>query len=166
MPSKAVIRCSELLAERNLRISFAESATAGKLSLEFALTEQSGQILTGSVISYDVDVKKTILSVPAEIIDQFTPESPEVTESMAIGLSGMMSSDLYVAVTGLPIPGGSESPEKPVGTMFFHIITPEGSYPYNRQFCGECIEILNQTVEAIAFEICSLLENPHNNHTR
>lgn len=33
-----------------------------------------------------------------------------------------MKPDIQVAVTGLTMPGGSETQEKPVGTMFIHAL--------------------------------------------
>ena len=39
MPSEIVIRCSKAIAEKKMNIAFAESATAGRMSSEFSMTE-------------------------------------------------------------------------------------------------------------------------------
>lgn len=45
MAASKILECSKLIAANGLTISFAESATAGWLCSEFALTPESGQIL-------------------------------------------------------------------------------------------------------------------------
>src|ERR1700761_6442463 len=106
--------CAKLLAERKLSIAFVESATAGWLCSEFALTEQSGQVLQGGITCYNADLKESLLGVPHVLIQQCTPESQEVTDEMAWRLGKLIPADITVAVTGLTTPGGSETAEKPV----------------------------------------------------
>lgn len=113
-----VTRCSELLARHGLTIAFAESATAGYLSFLFSLTKQSGDVLKGGIICYDACIKEDVLRVPPALIERFTPESLEVSTAIADSLSRIIPADLHVGVTGLTKPGGSESPGKPVGTIF------------------------------------------------
>jgi nicotinamide-nucleotide amidase len=53
-----------------------------------------------------------------------------------------------VAVTGLLTPGGSETPEKPVGTIFIHIILPHNRYCAHREvFKGNAESIIKQTID-------------------
>jgi len=82
--------CSRLMAERGLTIAFAESATAGWLCSEFALTEDSGKVLKGGIDCYDADLKVSLLKVPQELIDRYTPESMEVTAEMARRLPALI----------------------------------------------------------------------------
>ena len=77
--------CSKLMADRGLTIAFSESATAGWLCSEFALTGKSGKILKESIACYDADLKVSLLKVPREMIDQFTPESIEAPVKCLIG---------------------------------------------------------------------------------
>lgn len=118
----AVSLCSKLLAEQNLTIAFAESATAGKLAYEFSRTPYSGAVLKGGIVCYDACIKEDMLGIASETLAKYTPESAEVTREMCHSLQHKMSSEVSVAVTGLTAPGGSESPKKPVGTMFYCII--------------------------------------------
>src|SRR4051812_18653947 len=122
MAERKISECSKLMAGQGLTIAFAESATAGWLCSEFALTEESGKVLKGGLACYDADLKVSILGVPKALIDQFTPESMEVTREMAYRLAKLIPSDIQVTVTGLTTPGGSETPEKPVGTMFVYAL--------------------------------------------
>lgn len=114
MPSEFVMKCSKVLAAKEWNIAFAESATAGRMSAEFSMTKESGKILRGGIACYEVFVKEQILNVP----QKYTPESAEVTRKLAEQMSKLFNAKVTVAVTGLTTPGGSETPEKPVGTFF------------------------------------------------
>lgn len=146
-----ILKCSALLAKRKLKIAFAESATAGALSVSFALTPHSGKILLGSIVCYDADEKCNILNIPSSVIKRFTPESKEVTAQMAIQTKKMFTkADIIVAVTGLIKKGGSEKPEKPVGTMFIDFIFPAQHISKREFFQGNSKQIIDRTIGFIA----------------
>lgn len=136
MPSQIVKECSKILAEKGWNLALAESATAGRLSSEFSMTSQSGKVLCGGIVCYDACVKETLLKVPPHIIEKYTPESAEVTQILAEETLKIFNSKVAVAITGLTAPGGSECEEKPLGTIFFHIITPNKSFGYREVFNG------------------------------
>lgn len=108
------------LQELNLTLSFAESATAGRVASEFAMIENAGSFLHGGIICYDASVKENLLNVDPAEIKKYTPESPEVTEAIAKGLEKLMKTDISIGITGLTKSGGSEHKDKPVGTMFIY----------------------------------------------
>lgn len=120
MPSQLVINCSRILAEHNLTVAFVESATGGRMASEFSLVPNAGKTLIGGLVCYDACMKEDILGVPADLIQKYTPESEQVTRELAARLKKFMKADIHIAVTGLTTEGGSETPEKPVGTMFVH----------------------------------------------
>lgn len=159
MAFQTVERCSELVAQKKLTISFVESATAGRLCAEFAMASQSGSILKGGIVCYDAEVKKTLLLVPSQVIEEFTGESAEVTKILAENLGQLFDSDIYIAVTGLAAPGGSETAQKPVGTMFIHAIFPNKYIQHREVFEGTPEEIVSQTIEKIADLIIDNLVN-------
>ncbi len=150
MPSDVVINCSHALKNQNLTIAFAESVTAGKVISEFALIPNCGCVLKGSIVCYNVSVKQTLLGVPAEMIEQYSPESAEVTEQLAVGLNKLIPADVIVAVTGLAAPGGSETEEKPVGTMFVHGFFKGKPWRLRLFFDDEPEQVILKTIDAIA----------------
>lgn len=113
--------CAELLAQKQLTIAFIESATAGYLAHRFSLSPYSGDILQGGVVCYDGAIKTKLLNVEQALIDEFTAESMPVTEALAKNAARLIDADIIVACTGLLTKGGSETPEKPVGTFFYCI---------------------------------------------
>lgn len=132
-------------------IAFAESATAGRLAYEFSLTPDSGRILMGALVCYDACIKEVTLGIPRELIEKYTPESAEVTKELAHRLYRVIpSASIYVAVTGLTTPGGSETRDKPVGTMFIHVVIGHQDYAVREVFSGKAEEIVRATVERVA----------------
>ncbi len=153
MPSQIVLDCGRALAGAGWNIAFVESATAGRMCSEFALTPHSGDILRGGISCYEVFIKEHIIEVPHALIKKFTPESAEVTQSLAENAKKLFKSDVIVAVTGLTTPGGSETAEKPVGTMFLHIVTPKGSFADRHVFKGNAEAIVLQAIDRAALLI-------------
>lgn len=150
MASSSVRECLRLLVEKQLTIAFVESASGGILCGEFALVPGSGKVLLGGLVTYDGDVKKQLLNIPDELFEQCTPESAEVTEAMAEGLKKMFPADIIIANTGLLTPGGSETPEKPVGTMFIHALIRHKSIDFRKVYSGSPGEIVLQTADDVA----------------
>lgn len=150
MPSEIVSKCSKAIAAKGWNIAFAESATAGRMSAEFAMTEYSGAILRGGIVCYDVFIKEQIFNVPHAAIEKHTPESAEVTQMLAQQASKIFNSKVTVAITGLTSPGGSETEEKPVGTIFFYIITPTEKISHCEVFEGTPEEIVLKAIDKTA----------------
>lgn len=151
MKESKLTKCCFALAQKNLKIAFAESATCGALAASFALTPNSGDILLGSIVCYDADEKTNILQIPKRVIEEYTPESSEVTALMATGAKRLFEkADIIVAVTGLIKKGGSEKVGKPVGTMFIHFIFPDYEYRLKEVFHGNPIRIIRQSILKIA----------------
>jgi nicotinamide-nucleotide amidase len=158
MPSPLVIQCAELLKEKNLTIVFAESATAGRLCYEFSLIEKAGKFLKGSLVTYSADLKQDNLRVKGSLIEKYSPESAEVTAAMTAGMITLFPADIYISVTGLLQPGGSESEEKPVGTVFIHGRYDGQDYLERIVFKGGPEEIVLQTVDRVAFLVSRTIQ--------
>ncbi|RCH55047.1 damage-inducible protein CinA [Mucilaginibacter hurinus] len=150
MAEQRILECSKLMAEKNLTIAFAESATAGWLCSEFALAPESGRILKGGIVCYDATLKEDILKVPHVLIEKYTPESEEVTAEMARRLGGLIPSDIQIGVTGLTTPGGSENYDKPVGTMFVYAFIHGKPVSLCQVYTGSQEDIIHQTIDAVA----------------
>lgn len=113
--------CGKILADKKLTVFFIESATAGYLSHRFSVCPYSGDVLIGGLVCYDASLKKDVLNISSKLLDDYTPESLEVTRELIVKSKTMFDADLHVACTGLLKPGGSETEEKPIGTFFYCI---------------------------------------------
>jgi len=117
-----VQKLMKVLTEKKLKLAFEESVKCGLDTHELNITPGTSETLMGGVISYNENVKTNLLKVDAELIKKYTAESQEVTDAMAQNLPQLIDADIYVAITGLNADGGSETPEKPVGTVFFSLL--------------------------------------------
>ncbi len=159
MPAKSVIACCHTILAKDLTIAFVESATTGRLIYDFTSVPDCGQIVKGCIVCYDRSVKENLLKVPSQIIDKYSAESPEVTQLLAERLKELIPADIIVSVTGLTSPGGSETAEKPVGTMFIHTIIKDKAWKTSLYFEGSPDEIVAKTIEAIASLLLEELTN-------
>lgn len=157
---KDLIACGELLIKHQLTIAFAESATAGRLSAEFALIPDAGKFLKGGIVCYDADLKCSLLGVPEVQLKTFSPESEIVTCLVSSGLQKLIPADIHIGCTGLTAAGGSETLEKPVGTMFLYgIRNHELAFSERKVFQGNPEEIVCQTVEFLAARLYGYLKS-------
>jgi nicotinamide-nucleotide amidase len=150
MPAESVVQLAHFMRDNQLTIAFVESATTGRFVFDFTSVPDCGSTVRGSIVCYDVRVKESLLGVPPAVIEQFTAESAEVTQHLADALRQLMPADLIVAATGLASPGGSETDEKPVGTMFVHGYVGEEPFRKRFVFDGEPDDIIKQTIENTA----------------
>src|SRR4051794_28794817 len=106
------------LQEKNLILALAESVTCGLAAHKLSTAPGTSDVLAGSIVCYTPEVKRDLLGVSQKLIDRYTCESMEVTEALAKNLGKLIDADIYAALTGLASPGGSETKDKPVGTIF------------------------------------------------
>ena len=150
MVLEKVAECCKVLAKGDNTISCVESASAGRMSYEFSLARESGKVLIGGIVCYNACLKQSALNIPHDLIEMYTAESAEVTKAMAHEFYKTSQSDVCVALTGLTTAGGSETPDKPVGTIFIHIIMPHKQIGERFTFQGSPEGIIRQAVEQTA----------------
>ena len=150
MPSKQVFECVQFLAKKRLSFAFVESVTAGRLASEFALTQQTDDLLLGGIVCYHASVKTSLLKIPQALIDQFPPESAEVTQAITNSLKNFFDADILVGITGVAWIGGSESEQKPVGSMFFHFIIQGQHHSHREVFHGTAEQMILQAIDRVA----------------
>jgi nicotinamide-nucleotide amidase len=115
----------ELLRERGLTLSTAESATGGLVAARLTAVPGSSDVFRGSVVAYANDVKTRELGVSTEVLAAHGAVSAETAEAMAEGVRRRLETDVGVSDTGIAGPGGG-TPEKPVGLVYLHASGPEG----------------------------------------
>jgi nicotinamide-nucleotide amidase len=149
----------KLLIEKKLTVSFAESVTCGLASHQLNITEGTSKIFMGSIICYNEKVKMNLMKVKPSLIKKYSAESQEVTDALAKNLPQLIDADIYVAITGLDADGGSENPEKPVGTVFFSLLYKGKLVRLRKKFDGEPLDIKKQACEEVYHMIIDQLEN-------
>jgi len=114
-----------LLQQKNKTLSLAESCTGGALAQEITQHAGSSAYYRGSVIPYATELKTSILSVPADLVEKYNVVSLQVAESMAVQATKVFKSDYAIATTGIAGPTKGDGDDE-VGTVCIAIATPEG----------------------------------------
>lgn len=127
-----------------LTLALAESCTGGLIGHRVTSVAGSSDYFLGGVVSYSNEAKADLLGVPEEDLAQHGAVSPETARDMALGARAAFGADLGLAVTGIAGPSGG-SPEKPVGTVYIALATPEEVEVWHYLFRGnrEAIKILS-----------------------
>lgn len=110
----------DLLLERELTISSAESCTGGNIAHRIVQVPGSSAYFLGSVVSYSNDIKAKVLGVPRHLIDANGAVSCEVSEAMAEGVARLMRTNCAIATSGIAGPDGGTR-FKPVGTVWISV---------------------------------------------
>ncbi|AZA53873.1 CinA family nicotinamide mononucleotide deamidase-related protein [Chryseobacterium sp. G0201] len=110
----------ELLIERKLTISTAESCTGGELAKMITSNSGSSKYFLGGIIPYATEKKIEILKVKKETVDEFTVVSEQVAQEMAKGCQKLFDTNISLSTTGVAGPGKGED-GKDIGTVFYSI---------------------------------------------
>ena len=116
-----------LLAQRGQTISTAESCTGGKLAALLSKHAGSSAFYKGSIIAYANEVKHDVLHVRQADLDTYGAVSEQVVAQMARGAQEVLHTDYALATSGIAGPTGG-TPQKPVGTVWIGIATPDTVY--------------------------------------
>lgn len=137
------------LSEKKLTLAFAESMTCGLAAHRLSTSKGTSEVLAGSIVCYTPAVKRDLLGMPQKAIDLYTCESPEVTKLLAKNLRGLIEADIHAAITGLASAGGSETKDKPVGTVFFCVLHKNKFHQHRQLFRGSPLEIRKKACLAL-----------------
>lgn len=107
-----------LLRERQWTIGTAESMTGGLVAAALTSEPGSSESVRGGLVAYDAQLKGQLLGVSdiSEVVNI------ETAIEMANGGRKLLEADVVVAVTGS---AGPEPMEKPPGTVYIGVATPE-----------------------------------------
>ncbi len=106
-----------LLTEKGLTISVAESCTGGLIADYLTDVSGSSGYFDRSVVAYSNKSKAELLGVPAELIAAYGAVSREVAEAMARGIRAASGTSIGLSTTGIAGPTGAAA-EKPVGLVW------------------------------------------------
>jgi nicotinamide-nucleotide amidase len=106
----------ELLRDRGLTISAAESCTGGLLMTRLTDVPGSSAYVLGGAVTYSNELKTVLADVPANLIEAHGAVSEPVAAALADGIRARTGAALGVGITGIAGPGGATA-EKPVGTV-------------------------------------------------
>jgi len=132
----------ELLTLHNLKLSVAESCSAGGISSRICAISGSSNYFLGGIVAYSNISKIRDLSVSESDIMEFTEVSDVVAIQMAKVVSKKFNSDFSVSTTGYAGPSG-----KDVGKVYVSVKSPKTIVVKQFQLAGNRQEITEKILE-------------------
>ncbi len=120
----------DLLRKKGLSLSVAESCTGGRLAGMLTAVSGSSDFFLGGIVAYANSIKENMLNVQPAILEEHGAVSSSTARAMAQGAQRNTGSDIAVSITGIAGPTGG-TPDKPVGTVYFGLATPQGVHDFH-----------------------------------
>jgi nicotinamide-nucleotide amidase len=144
------------LKARGWRIGLAESCTGGLIAKRLTDFSGSSAYVEGAVVSYSNAMKTQLLDVPEALIAAHGAVSEPVAEAMAEGIRARSAAEVGVAVTGIAGPDGGTA-DKPVGTVMFAVVTPEGRVVRTRRYLNFGRDLVRDVASHAALDMARRL---------
>ena len=121
------------LRAQALRLTTAESCTAGRIVTLLSEVEGSGELIESGYVVYSPEAKQRLLNVSIKTIETFNLTSCEVAREMALGALHDSTASVALATTG--ILGPDDVDGIPAGTICFAwaFFTELGQSVFTRQ---------------------------------
>ncbi len=107
----------QILKDKKLTISTAESCTGGLVSSRLTDISGSSEYVKLNFVTYANEAKNSVLGVSWDILNNFGAVSEQCAKAMADGLQKATGCDVALCTTGIAGPTGGTS-DKPVGLMY------------------------------------------------
>ncbi|MBR5506587.1 MAG: CinA family protein [Clostridia bacterium] len=149
----------ELLKEKNIMISTAESCTGGLIGKTLTDIPGISAHYGYGFITYSNEAKQNLLGVKRETLELFGAVSSDTVKEMVTGALLKSGADVAVSVSGIAGPGGG-SAEKPVGLVYIGVKSKENDAKSHRFiFDGTREEVRQKTVEKAIELVIEEIEN-------
>ncbi len=113
------------LRKAGLTLATAESCTGGLVAKRLTDVAGCSDVYLGGCVTYANEAKMKLLGVREETLRSFGAVSEQTAREMARGVRLSLGAHIGTATTGIAGPGGG-TPDKPVGTVYVAVSTPEG----------------------------------------
>lgn len=107
----------DMLKEKNLTLTTAESCTAGLLAGRIMNVSGASMIYNEGYITYSNEAKERLIGVSHKTLENYGAVSHETAAEMAEGAAKASGAEAAISVTGIAGPDGGTK-EKPVGLVY------------------------------------------------
>ncbi len=150
-------RVGELLRARGLRLAVSESCTGGLIGHWLTNVPGSSTYYMGSVTAYSYEAKVRLLGVRWSTLEKYGAVSMETAIEMAHGVRLALAADIGISVSGIAGPGGG-TPEKPVGTTWIGLSTPDVDEAWLYNWQGGRLQVKEQSARQALQLLVNYLE--------
>ena len=145
VPLEVVV--AELLIEKNLSVSVAESCTGGLLAHKLTNISGSSAYFKQGLVVYSNEAKISYLDIPQDMLKKYGAVSEKVAAQLALSIRDRAGTDYGLGITGIAGPTGG-TPTKPVGLVYIGFADKKGARVEKQQFAGDRIENKERAVQA------------------
>ena len=135
----------ELLIQRGLKITSAESCTGGLFAAHITSVSGSSECFEGSFVTYSNEIKHRMINVREETLEKYGAVSEECVLEMAENSRKIMKSDIAIAISGIAGPSGGTD-DKPVGLVWICLAAEGYIKAYKNIFSGDRQEVREQSI--------------------
>ncbi len=135
-----------LLKEYGLKLTTAESCTAGLLAGTFMNVPGTSALYEEGYVTYANKSKRKLLGVKKKTLQKHGAVSKQTAKQMAKGAAKSAGADVAISVTGIAGPDGG-SVEKPVGLVYIGCYVKGKCEVLKCNFQGNRKQIRQQTVQ-------------------
>ena len=122
-----------LLIEKKLHITTAESCTGGMVASRIVDVANASKVFNVAYVTYANEAKEKYLNVDSKTIEKYGVVSEEVTKQMALGVLKEANANISIVTSGIAGPtGGTEY--KPVGMVCFGVGIKDNVYTSTKYF--------------------------------
>jgi nicotinamide-nucleotide amidase len=139
------VQVGAALKERGARLTLAESCTGGGVAQAITAVPGSSSWFGYGFVTYANSAKHQLLGVSEQILQSHGAVSEAVVVQMATGAVKSSSADFAVAISGIAGPGGGTL-DKPVGTVWFAWVGPDGVTARDYLLTGDRSAIREQAI--------------------
>ena len=134
----------DLLKEKDLKLSLAESLTGGMIAQRIVNVSGASEVFGYGFVTYSNKAKHKCLGVKKRTLKEQGAVSAKCAREMAKGACKASGADISISVTGLAGPGGGTK-ETPVGTVFMGCCYKGKAIVKEFHFTGNRMRIREQT---------------------
>lgn len=143
-----------------LTLATAESCTGGMIGERLTGVAGSSDVYLGGVVAYANSAKTSLLGVPEDLLGTHGAVSARSAAAMAAGARAALGTDVAASVTGIAGPGGGTA-DKPVGLVFAHVETPEGSWGRRLDLPGDRESVRTRATAMVLHLLREVLVHSH-----
>jgi PncC family amidohydrolase len=147
----------EYMHARGLTLATAESCTGGLVSDRITNISGSSEYFPGGIVAYSYEAKASLLGVSWDTLNLHGAVSEETVLEMARGARKLFNADIGISVSGIAGPTGG-TPEKPVGTTWFGLVTDTGDWARHFIWDGDRMHNKHLSSEAAIQFVVDYLE--------
>ena len=151
-----------ILKNKGLTISFAESCTCGLLASKIGNVPGASSVFNESYVTYANASKMKILGVKRDTLENYGAVSWQTALEMSEGVRKISDSDIGIGITGIAGPGGGTK-QKPVGLVYISIATDNKHIYEKCLFDGNRQSVRNQATNKALKMIINILKGCNNN---